>query len=245
MTTSVEVRPAHPAVGQKVTFIIHAHDDAAQDVTEGQAFGDGPAMWLGALRPMCQRYGSWTPPAPQSHDWDVTLTHVYQRAGTFPVSFSLGSGTPGWVGCMDPYASQSTASTAVTVTPEATQQSTFESDFTCDPSVHVTGARAVDDGEALEFGVDGSCPDLDPSQASVSVNLRNKSGQTVYFPDGIDAVVHLDNGGRREDVHVTDPHTTSLAPGQQAHLTKHVDVGRHGSYWPSGTITYVFVPPAA
>jgi hypothetical protein len=153
--------------------------------------------------------------------------------------------TPGAGGCPDPFASSTTVERDVTVTPEVTQASNSESDFWCTPSAPVAGSRLYQGDEALQFDVEGSCPDRDPAQASVSVDVTNKSEQTVYFAKGIDAVVHVDGRGTRQDVHLTDPSATSLAPGQHVHLTKHVDVEPVGSYWVSGTITYGFVPPAA
>ncbi|HWW53632.1 MAG TPA: hypothetical protein VNY84_07680 [Acidimicrobiales bacterium] len=241
MTAVVEVSPAHPAVGQKVTFTIRAHDpDASQGGMVAWGFGDGAQVHVEALRAHCEQYGPWTPPAAVGQDWVTTQTWVYRQVGNFSPSFTLASTTPGIGGCPDPYASVATATTTLAVTQEATQDSQYSADFWCDPSTRIAGARYEQTDEPLKFSVEGSCPQYDPAQASVSADVTNVGDQPVYFPGGVDVVVHLDHGDTQHDVHLTDPATTTLAPGDHVHLSKHVDVERTGSYWVGGTIRYRF-----
>jgi len=245
MTATVQVSPAHPAIGQKVTFTIHAHDDdAGAGLLDGWGFGDGPNVSVDYMRPTCDRYGPWTPPERVAHDWDETQTHVYSSAGTFHASFALESATPGIEGCSDPYASVGGAEADVTVTPTATQQSQNGDFFSCDgPSGSATQLSADEEQPPLQFYAYGGCPSGDPSQAVAYADVTNQGDQTVIFPKGVDVLVHIDGNGTRQDVHLTDPATTSLAPGQHVHLSKSISVERTGSYVVSGTVTYQFPTP--
>ena len=248
MTATLTISPAHPAVGEKVTFTIHGHDpDAAQGWINEWTYGDGPTVIVDALRPTCDHPDGWTPAPGGPHDWDVTQTWTYHGAGTFHASFNVLSATPGVGGCPDPYASSAVAAGDVTVTPQAIQGSANDAGFTCSPPTAISAVHFEEGQEQppLDFHVYGGCDNPSEGQGNLRADLTNQTDQTVYFPQGIDVVVHLDHNGQRQDVHVTDPSTTSLAPGQHVELRKVVSVDRTGGYDVTGTVTYAFVPPAA
>jgi hypothetical protein len=245
MTADVRITPAHPAVGQKVTFTIRAHDpDASRGGLGGWGFGDGPNVAVTGLYPGgCDRHGPWTPPARTASTWEEALTNTYRHAGAFRASFFVRSATPDIGGCPDPYASNARAQIVVPVSDHATQDSQNSAGFTCEhggPAVSGTHFTEGEEQPPLQFFVYGGCPHGDPSQAAVSADVTNQSGQTVLFPGGIDAVVHLYHEGSTEDVHVTDPGTTSLAPGQHVRLSRPVTVEAYGGYGVTGTISYSF-----
>ena len=121
------------------------------------------------------------------------------------------------------------------------QQSQNAGFFSCDgPSGSATHFSSDEEQPPLLFYAYGSCPHGDPSQATAYADLTNQGDQTVVFPKGVDVVVHLDHNGTRQDVHLTDPAITSLAPGQHVRVSNHIDVERSGSYGVSGTVTYEF-----
>ena len=245
LTADVRITPAHPAVGQKVTFTISAHDpDASRGGLGGWGFGDGPNVAVTGLYPGgCDRHGPWSPPARTPSTWEETLTNTYRHAGTFRASFIVRSATPGIAGCPDPYASGGTAEIVVNVSDHATQDSDNQAGFTCEHGGSSLSATHITEGEEtppLLFYVHGGCPHGDVSQAGLSADVTNRTDQTVFFPGGIDAVVHLAHNGAVQDVHVTDPGTTRLAPGQHVHLSRPISADPTGGYGVTGTISYGF-----
>src|SRR5206468_3019724 len=106
MTATVTVRPAHPAVGQNVTFTVPASDpDGMQGGISSADFGDGVVVHENRALHRCDRYGAWTPPSRSGKTWRETLSAVYKTAGTYRASIAVFSATPGVAGCSDPYAS--------------------------------------------------------------------------------------------------------------------------------------------
>ena len=244
MTANVRITPAHPAVGQKVTFTIQAHDpDSGKGGLRGWGFGDGSFVAVTGVYPgPCDRHGPWTPPARTATTWEETMTNTYRHAGTFRAAFLVFSATPGIAGCPDPYASSVRAEVTVPVSDHATQANENGASFGCDHGGWAALSDHFVQGEEqppLRFQVGGDCPHGDPGHASVSADVTNQSDQTVFFPGGIDAVVHLAHNGAVQDVHVTDP-GTRLAPGQHIHLSRPISADPTGGYGVTGTISYGF-----
>ena len=120
-TLTVKVSPEAPTVGETVTFTFHATDPdsriEASDIwcnNGGYSFGDESTDGI-----MCETacypvpgYGPWDPPLAQPSDVTVTLTHTYEKAGTFRAKFGMTAEPCG--------PRPSMTSTAVTVTVTAT-----------------------------------------------------------------------------------------------------------------------------
>ncbi|MBV9283658.1 MAG: hypothetical protein JO176_03520 [Acidimicrobiia bacterium] len=243
-----EHQPDAPGVGEKVTFTIHGHDpDAANGGIREWYYGDGPHVIADPFFPACDHDSSWTPEPAGPHDWDITMSWTYSKPGTFHPSFEAWSATPNIGGCPDPYASSAVAEGDVTVTADRTQDSVNAAAFSCNPPTAISAVH-YDAGEELpplDFHAYGACDNASTGQGDVRADLTNRTDQPVYFPKGIDVVVHLRHDGGIQDVHVTDPNTTSLAPGQHVEVKKGITVDQTGGYDVSATVTYGFVPPAA
>jgi hypothetical protein len=126
LTRTVTYSPAHPRVGEQVTFHFVFLDPDDSRAREWQRsgkieFGDSTLNYDG-LPPDCPpRYGRWTPPAAAPGRWEADFQHIYTRPGTFTVS-----GAGDYVGaCYDPYASaESPWSVSITVDPAPTTTTT-------------------------------------------------------------------------------------------------------------------------
>lgn len=114
MAVTVTASPAHPAVGETVTFSVTASDpDAAIDpggCGRHHAFGDEHSGTTCA--PSCASPDPATTFQPVPGRVQETFTHAYAAAGTFTAVFDYHSGGE----CTgDPYASSGEATITVTV----------------------------------------------------------------------------------------------------------------------------------
>jgi hypothetical protein len=121
MTGQITFDPPNPRAGDTVTFHIVANDPDAQPVGICNAsYGQGEAGYVCDPRPKIDpsycpaQYGPWTPPGRQTGNLDTTDRHLYKNAGSYDVSFDLGSAQGD---CNNPYASGLTVKTTVIVTP--------------------------------------------------------------------------------------------------------------------------------
>ncbi|HZP15771.1 MAG TPA: hypothetical protein VFA96_08110 [Nocardioides sp.] len=253
IATKVSVSPEHPAVGQKVTYTVSITDpDApAQGCAGSRDFGDYTVGPLECDPPVCARFGEWDAPQAKAGSFVQTFTHVFAKAGTFTATFPVSTVSPGWYGCAVPYGSTTTATATVDVTPTLTVG-----------SVNGAYVNYQEDGNggagsASKFVSGEPQPDLDlrtvampPKQgsdiATLFASTTNNADQTVYFPHGLDVIVHLCRGsdGSCYDAHVTDPSTTEIEPGQKIEAKGTTELPGYGGYSVHGQVTYAFMPAA-
>jgi hypothetical protein len=125
MTVSLTVLTASPKVGQPITFKIVADEqDTNISPCAFGSFGDAPENpcaggTYGNCPPSPQATGAWPPPRKQPDHYETTMTHTYQKAGTYTATFGMATGFPG---ChspedKDPYRNHATGKVTVTVQP--------------------------------------------------------------------------------------------------------------------------------
>jgi hypothetical protein len=136
---SVSFTPAHPHVGEQVTFFVRAVDPDAKWVWGvARDFGDpggavaidGSSMIADAYPDYCApaKYGPWTPPPRRSSDEtfgypERGVTHTYTAPGTYKARWSLRSDSTA-CGLHEPYGSFGSESVTVDVQPAETTTST-------------------------------------------------------------------------------------------------------------------------
>ncbi|HEV3352914.1 MAG TPA: hypothetical protein VG076_08325 [Acidimicrobiales bacterium] len=136
---SVSFTPAHPHVGEQVTFFVRAVDPDAKWVWGvARDFGDpggavaidGSSMIADAYPDYCApaKYGPWTPPPRRSSDEtfgypERGVTHKYTAPGTYKARWSLRSDSTA-CGLHEPYGSFGSESVTVDVQPAETTTST-------------------------------------------------------------------------------------------------------------------------
>jgi hypothetical protein len=113
----VKVEPAHPKVGEEVTFTLRATDADSEFYPFGmwcnggsQEFGDGNQGASCIADCVFPGYGPWDPPAVHPSDITVKITHTYAEAGTYRAQFT------GEADVCGSRTSDATASVRVTVT---------------------------------------------------------------------------------------------------------------------------------
>lgn len=119
LVVTVTVDRTTVAVGEPITITATASDP------------DGPARFCGILthaeaqNPACaypacaeqERFGPWTPPAPEPGDVSDQLVHTYDQAGTYTVSgFAYSHAGPCGPSPYDPYGDEAHDSVTITVT---------------------------------------------------------------------------------------------------------------------------------
>lgn len=117
LTVKVTVTPATPKVGDTVVFRVVVDDPDGSMLLDRDGiannYGDAPPGPVPTAHRDClERWGPWTPGAPQPVHADLTFRHVYTGPGTYVASFpfkALGDCTFG--------PSEATGSVAVTVSP--------------------------------------------------------------------------------------------------------------------------------
>lgn len=129
--------PADPEPGEKVTFKLEARDPDSQVVELGTyEFAEGgPGVIVDPFPGECPRaYGKWDPPKKIEGDASKSVTHRYQKSGTYKATFFFFSSSyegndhrwpaepPGDEDgfCMDPLASSGKATVTVKVAPPKT-----------------------------------------------------------------------------------------------------------------------------
>jgi hypothetical protein len=118
MNVQVTVLTPKPRVGQTVEFHVVATDDGRIDPDcVGAVFGDDTPVCVGS-NAMCPTgpgaYGPWTPPEKPNDRFEKVFSHVYDKPGTFAVSFIVR----GYEGCQSPrspYRNTGQADTSITV----------------------------------------------------------------------------------------------------------------------------------
>ena len=121
MSVQVTVLTPKPTVGQTVDFQVVATDDGRIDPDcVGVVFGDDKEPVCVGSDPMCAAhpgaYGPWTPPEKPNDRFEKVFSHIYDKPGTFAVSFTLRAHE----GCQSPpspYRSTGQGDTSITVEP--------------------------------------------------------------------------------------------------------------------------------
>lgn len=115
LVAEVTYTPAHPKVGDEVTFDVTLTDPDAPNVIVTFWFGDEKITLIPPLV-INRRFGRWTPPPKERGYWHGTFTHVYDSAGTFRASLWGASAFGG----TNPYGSETSWFTQLHVEDTAT-----------------------------------------------------------------------------------------------------------------------------
>ena len=121
MSVQVKVLTATPTVGQTVEIKVVATDDGRIDGDcVGVVYGDDKEPFCVGSNPMCPAgpgaYGPWTPPEKPNDRFEKVFSHVYDKPGTYAVSFTIRA----LKGCQSPpspYGNTGQADTSITVEP--------------------------------------------------------------------------------------------------------------------------------
>lgn len=103
ISVKVTYSPTAPKAGETVTFSVTVDDPDGSTLLDRNGiandYGDGsPGSGVGGHVDCVERFGPWTPDAPNPVHADLTFRHVYAVAGTYTASFpvkSLGDCTYG------------------------------------------------------------------------------------------------------------------------------------------------------
>jgi hypothetical protein len=114
LSIQIATSPAHPRVGQEVTFTVTLHDaDRAIGTCAWLDFGDGTSQGACQPPPCPARYGPWDPPGRGPDTQIFTYRHTYLGSGAYIATFFADNRTD----CYDPYGEPVTKHAPIVIDP--------------------------------------------------------------------------------------------------------------------------------